>query len=153
MAGIFGRTKQTLRRVQMLGNRDVRQRLRRIRKKANLIIADHLFLEGLDILRMAKKIVPFDTGNLSSTGTVTPPKARGGRVFVEVKFGGRRAPYAIIQHENLEYHHDPPRQAKYLEQPARAHMKGMDERVGIALNKGMRVGKDPLTGRTGFKAI
>jgi hypothetical protein len=45
--------------------------------------------------------VPVDTGALRSTGRVTGP-ANG---VVRLSFGGTAAPYAIIQHEVLHFHH------------------------------------------------
>lgn len=51
--------------------------------------------------------VPRDTGNLASTRRVEG----GGRVgpFSEAKvtlsFGGAAAPYALVQHENMQYNH------------------------------------------------
>ena len=46
--------------------------------------------------------VPKDTGALAASGQVTGPDPRG---KVEIRYGGAAAPYALIQHENLEYHH------------------------------------------------
>ena len=38
--------------------------------------------------------------------------------YVTVGYGGAASSYALIQHENLQFHHNPGQQAKYLEQPA-----------------------------------
>lgn len=50
--------------------------------------------------------VPVDTGALRSTGRV---EGRGTGLLslqtVTLNFGGPAAPYALIQHENMQYHH------------------------------------------------
>lgn len=47
------------------------------------------------------KGVPVDTGALRSSGTVEGPDNHK----VEVSFGGPAAPYALAQHERLDYSH------------------------------------------------
>lgn len=47
--------------------------------------------------------VPKKTGDLARSGKVTGPDSRGA---VRLSFGGSAAPYALIQHERLDYHHD-----------------------------------------------
>lgn len=46
--------------------------------------------------------VPVASGALRSTGMVEQPEP----LVAELSFGGDAAPYALIQHENLAYHHD-----------------------------------------------
>lgn len=46
--------------------------------------------------------VPVDKGTLRSSGKVTGPM----NDEVELAFGGASAPYALEQHENLNFHHD-----------------------------------------------
>lgn len=56
------------------------------------------------------KGVPRDLGTLASTGQVTGPQ-QGGEVILS--FGGPAAPYALIQHERMDYSHDVG-EARYL---------------------------------------
>lgn len=49
--------------------------------------------------------VPVDTGALRSTGRVEGPTFTRHSPEVELSFGGSAAPYALVQHEHLEYHH------------------------------------------------
>lgn len=62
---------------------------------------------------------------------------------------GYSAPYAVYQHENLEYHHEVG-QAKYLEEPARVHRKRIARivadarRSGIPLDQALRKGGEEL---------
>jgi len=46
--------------------------------------------------------VPVDKGTLRSTGRVEGPNGLG---QVELSFGGAAAPYALVQHEDLSFHH------------------------------------------------
>lgn len=53
----------------------------------------------------AGKGVPQDEGILKSTGTVSG----GEQVFnpeVKLSFGGPAAPYALVQHERMDFHHE-----------------------------------------------
>jgi hypothetical protein len=99
---------------------------------------------GETILGEAKNVIPFDTGNLSSTATQTE-RLVGSRYEVEIGFGGEEAPYALVQHERLDFWHPPKppskskvgkrsgtgpgvdpqtgRGAKYLERPMLDHFK------------------------------
>lgn len=54
--------------------------------------------------------VPVDTGVLRSTGRVEGP-GRAERVVLS--FGGAAAPYALVQHERLDLHHEVG-EARYL---------------------------------------
>lgn len=66
---------------------------------------------GLEhVLGEATKLVPLDEGTLMRSGKVTMGDGAAGTISYDT-------PYAVIQHENMEYKHLPGRQAKYLEQP------------------------------------
>ena len=54
--------------------------------------------------------VPVDTGALRSSGQVVGPDTQG---KVEIRYGGAAAPYAVRQHEELNYRHDVG-EARYL---------------------------------------
>lgn len=63
------------------------------------------------VLGEANKIVPIETGALMRSGHVDADRDT---LEADISYD---TPYAAVQHENLEYNHDPGRQAKYLEQP------------------------------------
>lgn len=63
--------------------------------------------------------VPRDTGVLAASGRVTGPDAKG---LVEITYGGAAAPYALRQHETLEYRHTLG-EARYL-------IRGLERWVG-----------------------
>jgi hypothetical protein len=60
------------------------------------------------------KRTPKDVGTLRNTIHVEGPESFGKRITVSIVAGGPAAPYAIVQHENMQYHHEVG-QAKYLE--------------------------------------
>lgn len=60
------------------------------------------------------KRTPKDVGTLRNTIHVPPLETFGRSITAMIVAGGPAAPYAIIQHENLTYHHKIG-QAKYLE--------------------------------------
>jgi len=66
----------------------------------------------LDLQGKAQRIAPKYKGPLRGSGD-SGVKIEGSRITGIVSFD---KPYALEQHENLEYHHDDG-QAKYLEQP------------------------------------
>jgi len=45
--------------------------------------------------------VPVETGALRASGAVEQPQP----LAVELSFGGAAVPYALVQHERLDYHH------------------------------------------------
>jgi hypothetical protein len=56
------------------------------------------------------------TGGVSKMITANAAKAKAANVKLNV---GYEAPYTIFVHERLDLYHEPPTQAKFLEQPAR----------------------------------
>lgn len=61
------------------------------------------------VLEEARRQVPHDTGALERSGAIDAEGFEG-----TVSFD---TPYAIEQHENRKYRHEPGRKAKYLEDP------------------------------------
>jgi len=57
--------------------------------------------------------VPKDTGALQRSGRVTGPLGSDTEPRIRLSFGGSSAPYALRQHETLEYYHDDG-EARYL---------------------------------------
>ena len=131
-------------KINARGIPEVRQALKVDYEGVTMACRQGMYEAGERILGEAKDRVPFDTGNLSATGVVTESLA-GGRYTVEVAFGGEAAPYALVQHERLDFWHPPKppskqrvskrsgtgpgpdpatgRGAKYLERPMMEHFK------------------------------
>lgn len=70
-----------------------------------------LLLGGHHLLQVSRKLVPHEEGTLETSGTVSQDPASH---TVAVAYD---TPYAVRQHEEMDYAHDDGRQAKYLEQP------------------------------------
>jgi hypothetical protein len=74
-----------------------------------------LFLWAEHVLTTARPLTPHETGDLERDSASSVDE---GELRAAVSFGfGAGAAYAIPQHEEMTWHHDPGRQAKYLEQP------------------------------------
>ena len=68
------------------------------------------------VLSESSKVVPIEEGTLSRSGK-TSAEMTGDVAVAAVSYD---TPYAVRQHEELDYRHDPGRQAKYLEGPLTA---------------------------------
>ena len=66
---------------------------------------------AFDLLGKAVELAPVDKGDLKGSGSV--------KIEKNIASVGFEEPYAIKQHEHLEYEHPKGGQAKYLEQPFR----------------------------------
>lgn len=83
-----------------------------------------------DILGEADQLVPFDEGTLAGSRALNETKY-GDKYTVEVGYGNSSAPYALIQHERLDFYHPPkpPNKSK------------------VGKRSGTGPGPDPVTGR------
>jgi hypothetical protein len=64
-------------------------------------------------LAESKKVVPLDEGTLERSGKAAV-EVQSGRIRGTVSYD---TPYAVRQHEELDWQHAPGRTAKYLERP------------------------------------
>lgn len=71
------------------------------------------------VLGESTKLVPIEEGTLSRSGK-TSAEMQGDVAVAAVSYD---TPYAVRQHEELDYRHDAGRQAKYLEGPMGAEAK------------------------------
>lgn len=115
--------------------------LRKMERDTVGVVGRALYEEALDVAQKADLLVPYDSGMLARSQVVHHPNQAGNKVFVDITYGGVATPYAQVQHENLTFMHPsrasglPPngRQAKYLEQPAREALIGLQYRLGIRI--------------------
>lgn len=84
-----------------------------------------LYLEGEEMMSVAKRRTPVDTGNLRASGHVKLPETRGGRVEVTLAYGTE---YAVYVHEITTSQH-PSGQAKFLESAVLEKQKTMADRM------------------------
>lgn len=87
--------------------------------------SDGLRLALEHTLGEAKKIVPLDEATLERSGKVSVDGLNGAISF--------DTPYAVRQHEELDYQHLPGRQAKYLEQPMHTEREIMLQLMAVPL--------------------
>ena len=80
-------------------------------------IAQAIWEEANSIFAKSQILVPVDTGVLRGSGGVSAPQMGNEGYFVDIFYGGPAAPYALYVHEIIGNYHNPPTQAKYLEQP------------------------------------
>jgi len=90
-----------------------------------------LYAAGLMIKEKALRLTPIELGNLRGSTYVNPPILAPQGPVVEV---GYTAAYAVYVHERTELHHDPPTQAKFLEDAIKMNTKeilGIIRQVGV----------------------
>ena len=91
---------------------------------------------GEYILGEAVDLTPIERGDLAGSGKVV--QSIDG-LTVGVGFGsGSSASYAVEQHENLAFHHDEGKQAKYLEGPYQASVETGRALLGRAIRGELR---------------
>ena len=88
-----------------------------VKAKERAAAAHGLYLWAEEVLTQATKVVPLapSGGTLQRSGKAFPPGP--GELKAAVSYD---TPYAVRQHEELDYHHAPGRTAKYLETPLNA---------------------------------
>ena len=96
-------------------------------------LARGLSVEAERIMTAAKKLTPVDQGTLRSSGHVQTPVVRRKTATVTLGFGGAASDYALVQHERTDFTHTVG-QAKFLEQPAKAAVRGFGNRVARHLD-------------------
>jgi hypothetical protein len=141
--------------VRLEGLEDLRRVLATADLKIKVAVNREVDKIATDIENESMTLVPFDEGILA--GSVTKTKSStGGFISQTVAYGGPGAPYALIQHENMEFWHPPkppgkskvgkksgigpgiPGQtqgAKYLEIPAKRHQRTLVPRMIAAIKK------------------
>lgn len=143
--------------VKVSGLTKLLSQLSTIPDRAEKAAKSSLYIEGERIMAKSKELVPVDTGALRSSGTVRlPVKDKSGKITVSLEYGGvakgvftsertgnvKNSPntteYALKVHEDLSMRHEPPTQAKYLEQPFREAMNRMPTRLGRGIIKALR---------------
>ena len=124
--------------ARLRGDKQLKAALRKRGREAPKILARALFREAEPIMTKSKRLVPVDTGALRSSGHVEPPEIRGKRVRVFLVYGGASAEYAVFVHENTNARHNPPTQAKYLEQPLMEAIPGLGGRLAARVRGDMK---------------
>lgn len=87
-----------------------------------------LQLAAQHLLQVSSELAPIEEGDLARSGEVSD----NGDDTVVVSYD---RPYAVRQHEELTWRHDPGRQAKYLEQPMHTEKDTMLALIAQAARK------------------
>jgi hypothetical protein len=84
----------------------------------------------------SKELCPVgDSERLVESGAVSDPIYGQGQVVVQLGYGGDNGEvhYALIQHERLDYTHEPGKTAKFLERPLLAWTKDGPRRTLLSI--------------------
>jgi hypothetical protein len=91
-----------------------------------------LHLAAEHLLQASRALVPHEEGTLERSGVASVDE---GELRAAVSYD---TPYAIPQHERLDYRHDDGRQAKYLEEPLHTEAGVMGEIVQAQIRRSLR---------------
>lgn len=99
------------------------------------MLAGAVYAEAHTIMNNAKSEVPLRDGPLRASGTVEDPIITGLSWSITIGFGGAASAYALIQHENLSFHHLPGRKAKYLEDPVTERLPVLEKALAYRVEQ------------------
>ena len=116
-------------RFDLNGDEQLVKALKSGKEKSPQAIAQAIWEEANMIFAKSQILVPVDTGVLRGSGGVSAPQIGSQGYFVDIFYGGPAAPYALYVHEIIGNYHNPPTQAKYLEQPLMEAMDGLQSRL------------------------
>ena len=109
----------------------VRDNTAKAKRKINDATVKSLKKIALDLAGQAAQRAPLELGDLRGSFSpdegIDDTEVNQGRIRV-----GSYLPYALVQHENLSYHHDEG-EAKYLERPALERLSMYKRMVGQSL--------------------
>ncbi|MGW6455508.1 hypothetical protein ACWF94_06190 [Streptomyces sp. NPDC055078] len=110
----------------------LRFRREAVARELRTAAARGLFLAGEYVLGESVAVVPLDEAALARSGTLAVDETA---LRAAISYN---TPYAVRQHERLDYRHAPGRQAKYLEQPLMAARAQVRAIVAAELRRAMR---------------
>jgi hypothetical protein len=111
------------------GDAQLQAALRVAKEKSPLAVAQAILEEANLIFAKSQTLVPVDTGVLRGSGGVSAPQQGTNGYYVDIFYGGPAAPYALYVHEIIGNYHNPPTQAKYLEQPFMEALKEIQNNI------------------------
>lgn len=103
----------------------VEQQLRQSAARGLLLAAEH-------VLQQTQEVVPLDESPLMHSGTASVDEPS---LTAMVSYD---TPYAVVQHERLDYRHAPGRTAKYVEGPLNASRAEVFALIAAQMRRAMR---------------
>ena len=94
--------------------------------------AHGLLLGAEHVLQQSQEVVPLDESPLMQSGNASVDEAS---LTAVVSYD---TPYAVRQHEELDYRHAPGRTAKYLERPLNASRQEVAALIAAQMRRAMR---------------
>ena len=87
-----------------------------------------------DLQGKSARQAPIDTGDLRANCSVSPLQQENNQVWVTV---GYNLPYAIVQHERLDFRHPKGGKAKYLEDPYKENAAKYERYIKSAVKQAL----------------
>jgi hypothetical protein len=115
--------------LDLFGDQELINALKAGEEDTPQAIAQAIWEEANVIFAKSQVLVPVDTGVLRGSGGVSAPQMGSQGYFVDIFYGGPAASYALYVHEIIGNYHNPPTQAKYLEQPVMEAMATIQENI------------------------
>ena len=115
--------------LDLFGDEELVNALKAGKEDTPQAIAQAIYEEANVIFAKSQVLVPVDTGVLRGSGGVSAPQMGSQGYFVDIFYGGPAASYALYVHEIIGNYHNPPTQAKYLEQPVMEAMSTIQENI------------------------
>jgi len=115
--------------LDLTGDEELINALKAGKQQTPQAIAQAIYEEANVIFAKSQILVPVDTGILRGSGGVSAPQMGNQGYFVDIFYGGPAAPYAFFVHEIIGNYHNPPTQAKYLEQPVMEAMSTIQQNI------------------------
>jgi len=116
-------------KLDLFGDKELVNALKAGKEDTPQAIAQAIYEEANVIFAKSQVLVPVDTGVLRGSGGVSAPQMGSQGYFVDIFYGGPAASYALLVHEIIGNYHNPPTQAKYLEQPVMEAMSTIQQNI------------------------
>lgn len=106
--------------------------LKKITKAERAGAVRGLTLAAEHLLEVSRQLVPIEEGTLERSGVAS---VDAGKLRAAVAYD---TPYAVRQHEELDWRHDEGRQAKYLEDPMSTEQRAMRDIIAAEIRRSLR---------------
>jgi hypothetical protein len=116
-------------KLDLFGDKELVNALKAGKENTPQAVAQAIWEEANVIFAKSQILVPVDTGVLRGSGGVSAPQMGSQGYFVDIFYGGPAASYAFLVHEIIGNYHNPPTQAKYLEQPVMEAMSTIQQNI------------------------